>query len=321
MGKEQRLEIYDNAKGILILLVILGHTLLMVSAAELKPYLYFLKAIYGFHMAAFLMISGMLFNKARWEKESALAFIIDRFRHLIVPYLIFEAIGYSIQTIFNWGETDSVITAAKKVFSVQTYVGADWYLPTLFLAEIIVFVCLKYLNRILNCLLVLCSLVPFCFLREYESNQCLCFWLRNLICAAVIIVGFYYRDYFLAHYDRWLIALFGSLWVLTSQLNAIVFLHIPRLNNVFLFCICGLTGTLLIMGVSNAIHFPYLRILGRYSLVIMGTHQNIEYLIAYFYGIKPSFGYILCAFGVMVGFEIIIVYIYYHVKKSLGMHY
>lgn len=77
---------FDNAKAILIFLVVLGHFL--IEKGEVGDGIYWL--IYSFHMPAFIFIAGYFSKKESWKK--AFFNVLGRF---FLPYLIFQGI-YSL---------------------------------------------------------------------------------------------------------------------------------------------------------------------------------------------------------------------------------
>lgn len=78
----------DNARGILIALVVVGHTLecFDVIGDVLGGTLY--KAIYSFHMAAFVIISGYLSRSYRNEPRQVKRLLTA----MLVPYVIFQMV-------------------------------------------------------------------------------------------------------------------------------------------------------------------------------------------------------------------------------------
>ncbi|NMA77020.1 MAG: acyltransferase family protein [Actinomycetales bacterium] len=78
----------DNARGILITLVVVGHTLecFDVIGDVLGGTLY--KAIYSFHMAAFVIISGHLSRSYRNEPRQVRRLLTA----MLVPYVIFQMV-------------------------------------------------------------------------------------------------------------------------------------------------------------------------------------------------------------------------------------
>lgn len=80
---------FDNAKFLLIFLVVFGHILRsFINDNNFMLYLY--KFIYTFHMPAFILVSGYFakgFKRAGYVKKLAVK--------LIIPYLIFQII-YSV---------------------------------------------------------------------------------------------------------------------------------------------------------------------------------------------------------------------------------
>lgn len=78
----------DNARGLLIILVVVGHTLecFEVLGSTLGGALY--TAIYSFHMAAFVMISGYLSRSYRNEPRQVKRLLTA----MVVPYVVFQMV-------------------------------------------------------------------------------------------------------------------------------------------------------------------------------------------------------------------------------------
>ncbi len=129
-----RLEQIDFTKGVLITLMILFH---IVDFADLYTPMY--RWVYAFHMPAFLVISGYLFN----YNKSARQFLIS-LRGIVLPYALFYALyivgqlllGSMLGTrtafdISNVGEFLSTLALRPE--------GTYWYLHTLAICQICVY--------------------------------------------------------------------------------------------------------------------------------------------------------------------------------------
>ena len=90
---KQRLVWADSLKGLLILLVVLGHAIqyTMVDEGCEKNRLW--NYIYSFHMPAFMAISGYLSYRAGGG-TNRLSIIYKRCIQLVIPYLLWELIYY-----------------------------------------------------------------------------------------------------------------------------------------------------------------------------------------------------------------------------------
>jgi fucose 4-O-acetylase-like acetyltransferase len=77
--------VLDNAKGLLIILVVIGHMLNQATAGLAVVIHTFL---YSFHMPAFVMISGYFSRRWQLDKQHVRSMLTD----VIVPYLIFTEI-------------------------------------------------------------------------------------------------------------------------------------------------------------------------------------------------------------------------------------
>lgn len=114
-----RLKWLDIAKGIAIILMVIGHTSIPNTLS---------KFIFAFHMPLFFIASGWTTN---WEKLNIADFIKRRLKTIMLPFACYSAIVLSIQLVMvgggnflNWLEN-----------GWQGY--ALWFVPVLFLASIL----------------------------------------------------------------------------------------------------------------------------------------------------------------------------------------
>lgn len=280
-------------------MVVFGHALLFNGGASVKPYSYIFKAIYSFHMTAFFLISGVLFNPEKWCKESLVSFFVNRAYRLIIPYFFFEIIGAAIHSVFSWGTSDSIQIIIKNIIVQNVYVGADWYLPTLFCGEMLLFLCCKYINTKLNILISLACILNVAVCQNYLAGQFLVIVARTVLCTGLLLSGYYLKSFFLSAKSLISVIITGVIWLLCSQLNQSVFTHAAIIGNPALFLMAGISGTFFVFGISERIHMRFLDYNGANTLPIMGVHQNVEHLIAYFFGTSTSIWFIILSFFIM----------------------
>ena len=94
MERRERDTSLDALKGLLILLVIIGHAIEQVSffsgmsGAEKQVYSYLYNVIYSFHMGVFVFLSGFFTGKGRNGREENEK-IVGR---ILIPFLVFQAV-------------------------------------------------------------------------------------------------------------------------------------------------------------------------------------------------------------------------------------
>lgn len=277
---KERITYYDRARGILILLVVIGHVFIKANPEwSIRPLALACSWIGSFHMPAFFIISGMLFDTDRWRGRTWGAFLLKRLKTLVVPYLFFETVGILYKRFVLRSVT--IPEGLLRMITLQCNIGADWFLPAMFFAGILMFVYAKYAAdkkplRIAAavfgaaCLFAswaipggtagdtaIRALLGFEFMltghflkRFFESSS-----LLRTIAAFVLTVGMALLAYRFAHNDFY---------------DAVV--SIPPL-----FWASGVAGTYFVLGVSKLINWKWLAWLGENSLTIMGTHQLVIY--------------------------------------------
>ena len=124
----------DTAKGLLIILVILGHS----DISNLTRYI-----INSFDMGAFFMLSGMTVTYEARHSE----FLKKRIKGILIPYILFSFIYITYQTfriiimdggpMTLWGGLLSIIVPVSGRQTMSVY--GLWFLPCLFLSELVVY--------------------------------------------------------------------------------------------------------------------------------------------------------------------------------------
>lgn len=147
----------DNAKGIAILLVIIGHV-----SGGLEG-MWDFKFVYGVHLVMFFVLSGYTLKKRKITRE----FVNQKFARLMLPYF-YTCLAIIIADVFNsyYLNQDSSINTISNIlgrdllrsfFASGTYrtfggielgtrIGAIWFLPAILFAIII-------FEILLNCII------------------------------------------------------------------------------------------------------------------------------------------------------------------------
>jgi fucose 4-O-acetylase-like acetyltransferase len=151
--QSQRLKFLDVAKGILILLVVLGHSAYQFNIC-----------IYWFHMPAFFIIGGVLHYQP--QRHNLKNFLKRKARSILVPYLSFGVCISLIIAIYT--QLNNIVEIAKSfVLLVGRLIysggavfgpfGAFWFAPCYFLSVLSFAIILFYIKdkRILFSTLIL----------------------------------------------------------------------------------------------------------------------------------------------------------------------
>lgn len=133
--RNERIEWIDIAKGIGIILMVLGHL-------GIPHWLH--NWIYSFHMPLFLFLSGLVFKVDGCSFRKLLK---KRFLQLMVPYIGFSIIvftGNKFLPVTSWLTKD---VCEFLIFGNQS---ALWFLPVLFVTQLVAFPVLKLCNDMLS---------------------------------------------------------------------------------------------------------------------------------------------------------------------------
>ncbi len=155
---KQRLTWLDIARGIGIILVVLGHSVTTVirenSAVAMKIY----DVVYSFHMPLLFFISGTAFalRAEKYKKTGILPYIADKAKRLMIPYVLYSLLVYLCFYVANlipalasklvsigYGKVSFTEWLYQLVSGENLYTQHLWYIYSLFIISVIAFLVVK----------------------------------------------------------------------------------------------------------------------------------------------------------------------------------
>lgn len=271
MGENKiRLNYLDMSKGFGILLVIAGHIYERNSFAEVW--------IYSFHMPLFFIISGMLLNYSNIN-DNMINIIKKKIKSIILPYFTFEIVAIIIYLIesnlftleaIRWSVIDCILVYYCRA-------GATWFLPCLFVAEILFVVLKKYIKNDKIIVIISLGLYIISLIINTEKHF-LILLLKSLNGLGFIMFGYYMLNYIQERkINKIYLGVLFILSIILAKLNGEVVLNELKFNNIFLYTVTSIIGSMLIIFIFKNIKYnKFLIYFGKNSLIIMATHLIIQ---------------------------------------------
>ncbi len=305
---KKRIQWIDVAKGLLIIFVVFGHSEIP-STAQL--------IINSFHMAAFFVLAGFTFNANRPTKE----FILKRTKSILIPYFLFAALLLTEKFLVHRFIAPNAFDLLHGIISIfvpvsgsaYTSVYALWFLPCIFLSELVLFFIEKIKQFWLRCLCLIGSML-ICVSIHYLTGVTSIISLLPLACF-FILFGKKAKQYiYLVQEKKGLVALISLLlFAACVATNAFLSNHtgfdFSSLNTGILplYILSGICGSAFIICVSMVIEkVKILQLIGKNSLYYYGFHYIIlsvaEKLI--------PFGWLCAIATLIVLFPIVSAYVF-----------
>lgn len=133
--KKERNHVIDILRGIAIFLVVFGH---VTHVPFMRQY------IWGFHIPLFFFISGLLFQKEKFENFTV--FLKSRLKSLVIPYVIFYLVTLVYWILIERHSRGADVPIYSQLLGLvygtydmryMMFNGALWFLPCLFSMEIL----------------------------------------------------------------------------------------------------------------------------------------------------------------------------------------
>ncbi len=293
----------DAAKGIGILLVVLGHN-------QINSYAHlFHQLIYSFHMPLFFILAGMFLKPEYgfWHLAKR------RFFSTLRPYLLIILIIYAIYLFFSTLPVTVILPRALKLlfYSLPNYYEAWmplWFLPHLFVLSLFawsivwlvynrlssIWLRLSFLTAMLFCgvlVLNVTSKINFMLFGKLEIQGALP-WSADLllITGAFFLIGYELRrslpDAMLA--SKWTILISALVWLgLCLAFPYELDLASRRYDFFAVITLEIISACLLVFSLSYQLEklggkfFQWLSYLGRYAIILLIFHGPIQFFTFY----------------------------------------
>lgn len=328
-----RIPVIDIMRGLGIILVVMGRI-------SCEPHLSCW--IYSFHMPLFFFISGMSFFVAGKKM-----YIWKQVKHLLIPYLFFSILSF---VYWRWFELpfreDTDVNAMEQFLNIFIaksggnsflYNVVLWFLPCLFVSNILFYVCWRLGKYYIFSLILFSFIVGFvCSYFYPDFNMPFC--LNQSFCALPILGTGYWIMSFIKQRSGILLA--RNYWMLLFAVSVaiMIVIYIYRPNNdmrmniygmgYFLFVVLSFVGIYFIYCLSTLLRFQFLLFLGMNSLLIMLLHEPIKRIVIKIVSLllsldveitRSSLGLILLCTGLVISIQIpIVIFINKHLRFLLG---
>ena len=265
----------DIAKGIGIILVILGHIDIGFATSWL----------YSFDLPLFYLVAGICFR----YRENLGEYLIKRARRCLIPYAVFGVLIVLVESRTGYLYETGLKTNFLRLLIQERY-STLWFLATLFLASIIFYLIVKLCQQNPIRVLVVSLLLSVVFVvLDQEYIRALPWNLDT----AFIVLGFMALGYFIKQKE-----ILDKLLGLDGKKRAFTCIFLFVLNAVFyvantlvsgtslemywnsygmypLMYLAAVTGSLFVIIISNAIACKPLETLGRNSMTYFALHQSV----------------------------------------------
>ncbi len=277
MENTKRLENIDRAKGVLIILAVIGH---IWQAGAVHNF------IYAFHMPAFFIISGMLMSHTRSYEQKYMRFILKRIYAFGLPFIFFEILGV-LTDILRHGVTLNVKGYIFNTLSLQFNDANMWFLVTLFLIEVIFCAAKKLLKKDWIVGVLCLALFAVYLLLPRGGNRYVQALMQACHYMLYFAAGFYAKALF--EKENKLCAVIGGVIpIVISAIYGRCSSDGPSLETLA-FIISGVAGTYAVLQLCKP-QLPdkinkVLVTAGRNSIIIYGTHHIIYAAVGVLLGI------------------------------------
>lgn len=338
--KSRRITWIGLAKGFGILCVIFGHNI-ECSIGH--------KWVYSFHMPLFFLISGFLIYLKNEQKQDMRSLVKKKAGSLLFPYIGFSltlnAIALIGLRVFHYPSIYLQTIGDLRFNFVKVFsgdgMGTLWFLPALFVGEILLLILLKIKNKIVySCVggLVTFEIFTVCFKREWIDgignhmlHLVVLLFIRWSIAFSFVAIGFI--SYAILKkmtecmvWYRIAIAMFALVInVICGMNNSVVDMAELKIGNPMLFYLSACSGTIFVIEVCSMIkNAKWIRYIGLNSLLFMAVECNgsdnkvLGYLWYQVFGLEYNIGFNLYLFVGIFLLESICVCL---MKRILGWTY
>lgn len=296
--ESKRVQWLDVAKGITIILMVLGHTSIPNCLSNF---------IFAFHMPLFFIASGWCTN---WTKDNYGAFVLKKLRTLGIPFLVYSVAVILIARLSGYQEIEWRGVLAK---GWEGY--ALWFVPVLFLSLVIAKSIMSFINKVwfryAICVLLILGGALLRYRHIYLS------WTLATVpyATCLVLLGSSLRK-FQGYIDepRWWIFVIGLVLTIAISQNWRMDLAWNSITPVIFLTLGAIAGTVMMFTFSSYLtKFSWvaktIQTIGKETFIIMAFSQILCLAISHFLTLNK-----LVVYGLMFSSLFVIV----HIKNGIN---
>ncbi|MBE6049624.1 MAG: hypothetical protein E7214_02920 [Clostridium sp.] len=281
-GGKKRVGYIDIAKGIGIILVVLGHT-----NSPLRNY------IYQFHMPLFFFLSGTVYKDK--EEKGFINLAMGKIRSLYIPYLAYGLSFLALHNVFYklniYSKASNFMGKVQEQYKIKDFMrqffntltcscreqvgGAMWFLSSLLIVSMLFIIIRRLLKKVEKRELYVMASVVVLFIVGYYTN------LPRYFSISLVALFFYYLGYLYKVFKEKIKLNFYVFIISVLSIIALapvnkVDMVINKYTNPLLLILSSLLGIYMILYLSKLIEDTSLNkkisYIGRNTMVIMTLH-------------------------------------------------
>lgn len=280
---KNRIGYIDMAKGLAIILVIVGHSSFVPHMAKIMLYI--------FHIPLFFFLSGFTLNVRKYETFSG--YFLNKLKGLVVPFFLLNSFVFLFQLFVMY--PDQVLSFNILHFIKQLLISDRlhiyfqlWFLNVLFLAHVFSYFILKRGWNLGQWMIIILSLFVLVYLGQkiYEKEYYL-IWNIDLVPVAMIFIllGVWTKNNLHRlekYFSVYFLPVVGVLTVLIGRMNyrlsgnQIVDLYYQQIGNHFLFYLAAISGIWSVLIFFKTLpESSIMKSIGQKTLIYYGVHSPI----------------------------------------------
>lgn len=271
----KRIKYLDNIKGFAILMVMLGHTNIISTYPKLVEF------VQSFHVPIFFIVTGIIFGMKELNGGIFEFNVLKKLKLYMLPYCVFSILYIVIVNGMTYlGNTDSGIIAFKSSiirFLSLDGVFATWFLPAIFIAEMIFIAIHNDIKNYLVLISVVLGIIPLLLKTDILFINVL---LRAFSGVLYIFVGYSIASHKKTILDKKICYAFMLIfYLLMLNINGLQDLANMKFGNYpVLYYFESIFGSLIFIKLFETKFdkkLPLLTFFGKNTIVILVTHRII----------------------------------------------
>ncbi len=275
----KRLVYIDLAKGVCMLLIVVGHTGLKISIPGLSCAL----------VPLYFALSGYFFKRNNSFRE----LLLRKTNTLIIPFLFFYITAYLVFYLIKWINPSLLVTDAHGIMDLfnnrQFFNGPIWFLLALFWCNIFSYGIVKHINNIIIQLFTICTIGFIGWYLGFCKLFVPLFLDVAMTCMPFFAMGFLINKYniieskkYCNYYDVFFIGIWVANIIIEHKMHQRLSLHYNIVEGWSTYLL-SFSSILCLLYICKKIQYlPILNYIGRFSLIILCVHHMIYRPLALF---------------------------------------